>query len=81
MKTPKQEPLMYSSLVPVVLGAIFALLQSFGVQFTQEQQTAIITVIVLLVPVVAYVVRQYVTPWNEDNPLVNYPEDETGNIQ
>ena len=69
---------MYSSLVPVVLGAIFALLQSFGVQFTQEQQTAIITVIVLLVPVVAYVVRQYVTPWNEDNPLVKYPEDETG---
>lgn len=77
MKTPKQEPVLYSSLVPVILGAIFALLKSFGVNFTQEQQTAVIGVIIALVPVVAYFVRQHTTPWNAENPLVKYPEDPT----
>lgn len=77
MKTPKEEPVIYSSLVPVILGAIFALLQTFGVEFTQEQQFAIIAAIIAIVPVLAYFVRKYTTPWTSDNPLVKYPEDHT----
>ena len=68
---------MYSSLVPVILGAIFALLQSFGVNFTTEQQSAIVALIIALVPVVAWFVQKYTTPWQPENPLVNYPEDQT----
>lgn len=77
MKTPKEEPVIYSSLVPVILGAIFALLQTFGVEFTQEQQAAIIAAIIAIVPILALFARKYTTPWTAENPLVKYPEDHT----
>lgn len=72
----KNDPVLTGSAIPLALGVVFLFLEAFNiVHFTTDQKNAIIGVLVLLAPVIAWVVRHYTTPYNPDNPLVNYETD------
>lgn len=66
--TPPADPMSSEPLVTVAsitagVAAIIALLVSFGVPVTPEQQTAILGVVAVVAPiVVAFVARGHVTP-------------------
>ena len=59
----KREPLVSVAVVTSIIGAVLALLKSFGVDITNEQQAAISGLALVVAPlVVALFVRPKVTP-------------------
>lgn len=71
------EPVAIITAVTTLVEAIIALLPLFGVPLTIEQQAAIMAVVVALAGVVSAVtIRQRVTWWSPENPLVNHPDNE-----
>jgi hypothetical protein len=59
----QREPLVSAAVVTSAVGAVLALLHSFGVPLSNEQQAAISGLALVLAPlVVALVVRPKVTP-------------------
>lgn len=61
--TVRREPLVTAAVVTSVLGAILALLKSFGVDISAEQQAAISGLALVVAPLlVAVFVRPRVTP-------------------
>jgi hypothetical protein len=61
--TVSREPLVSVAVLVAVVGAVLALLKSFGVDITNEQQAAISGVALVVAPIlVALFVRPRVTP-------------------
>lgn len=57
------EPVLAAGTAAGLVGAVLTLLVAFGVHVTEDQQKAILAVVVLVVPIVAAIIaRSKVTP-------------------
>lgn len=67
-----REPLVTVGVITAFVAAVFAVLVSFGVPVTDEQQNAILSLIAVVAPIaVALLARPKVTP-------VQFPQDSDG---
>lgn len=58
----KNEPVITVAGVTAAVTAVIALLVSFGVDLTQDQQNAILGVVAVVAPLVVIYARKFVTP-------------------
>lgn len=86
LRTPKNEPVLSAGVVTGIVSALIVLLTTFGVDITQEQQAAIMGVLVLIVPIaIAFWPRSKVTPVNSprvetaDGEKIKLVRQDTGN--
>lgn len=76
MNKLREEPVLTAAAITPLIIALFAVLRSFGVNITAEQQTAITALVGIILPfVTAYIARNLVTTVanpkdNDGRPLI-----------